>query len=318
MLYASRVNKWERLEKISAARWLSRWSGKRAYREFWRPLLRSKLGDNADRASAAFIWAIMKRLYRARTSGAKVEQLGFVRGGYGPILDALAASVTERSSLLTDTRVDSVEPNSAGGVTVTTVAGEEHTFDRAVITTAAPVITSVLPGLTPTERQRLDGIIYQGIICASFVLDRPLGGYYVTNITDDGFPFTGVIEMTALVDPSTFGGRHLVYLPRYTTADDEAWEWSDEEVTDRFLGSLQRMYPDLNASNVIEAKVSRVRHVLAVSTINHSKSIPEVWTSIPNVAIVSSAQILHGTLNVDETLGVIESSMPQLLSKGIE
>ena len=56
-----------------------------------------------------------------------------------------------------------------------------------------------------------------------------------------------------------------------------------------------------------------MRHVLAVSTIDHSASIPPVWTSVPNVAIVSSAQILHGTLNVDETLGVIEDALPQLI-----
>ena len=58
--------------------------------------------------------------------------------------------------------------------------------------------------------------------------------------------------------------------------------------------------------------MSRVRRVLAVSVINHSASIPPVQTSVPNVAIVSSAQILHGTLNVDETLGVIEEAIPQL------
>ena len=80
MLYASRVSNWRRLERISAEQWLARWSGRRTYREFWRPLLRSKLGDNADLASAAFISAIMKRLYMARTTGAKVEKLGFVRG----------------------------------------------------------------------------------------------------------------------------------------------------------------------------------------------------------------------------------------------
>ncbi len=318
MLYASRVNNWQRLEKISAERWLSRWSGKRTYREFWRPLLRSKLGGNAEKASAAFIWAIMKRLYRARTSGAKVEKLGFARGGYAQILDALAAAVSEAGvTMLTNTRVDSVKTNGSGGVTVTVAGGEQHEFDKVIVTTAAPAITSMVDELTPAERTTLDGIIYQGIVCASFVFDRPLGGFYVTNITDDGFPFTGVIEMTALVNPDTFGGRHLVFLPRYTTADDEAWEWSDDEIVARFMGSLRRMYPDLTDDNLIEAKISRVRHVLAVSTINHSASIPPVWTSVPNVAIVSSAQILHGTLNVDETLGIIESAMPEL-SKGTE
>jgi protoporphyrinogen oxidase len=314
-LYASRVNNWQRLEKITAERWLSRWSGKRAYREFWRPLLRSKLGGNTDKASAAFIWAIMKRLYRARTSGAKTEKLGFARGGYAQILDSLLAAITEAGvDLHTDTIVELVKPNSDGGVTVTVANGTQHDFDKVVVTTTAPVIARVIEGLSPAERGRLDAIIYQGIVCASLVLDRPLGGFYVTNITDDGFPFTGVIEMTALTGTGIIGGKHLVFLPRYTTADDQAWQWSDEEAIDRFVAGLQRMYPEFSRDNVIEAKVSRVRNVLAVSTLNHSQSIPPVWTSVPGVAIVSSAQILHGTLNVDETLGVIEAALPELLA----
>jgi len=313
MLYASRVNNWQRLEKISAERWLSRWSGKKTYREFWRPLLRSKLGNNADKASAAFIWAIMKRLYRARTSGAKVEKLGFAAGGYGPVLDALVQAISDAGvELVTGARVASVSAKPSAGVTITLAGGEERNFDRVIATTTAPVIADIVTGLSPTERRKLEGIIYQGIVCVSLVLDRPLGGFYVTNITDDGFPFTGVIEMTALVDPATFSGSNLVYLPRYTTADDEAWGWSDDEVVARFTEALRRMYPDLTEENVKEAKVSRVKNVLAVSVINHSESIPPVWTSVPNVAIVSSAQILHGTLNVDETLGIIEAALPEL------
>lgn len=319
MLYASRVNNWERLERISAEKWLSRWSGRRAYHEFWRPLLRSKLGENANKASAAFIWAIMKRLYRARTTGAKVEKLGFARGGYGKVLDTLVSAIrTAGVELHTSAPVELVKRNGSGGVTVTVANGTQHEFDKVAVTTAAPIIPRIVEGLTGIEQSRLEGIVYQGIVCASVVLDRPLGGFYVTNITDDGFPFTGVIEMTALTGTELFGGKHLVFLPRYTTADDEAWAWSDEETIDRFLAGVQRMYPDFSRDNVLETKVSRVRHVLAVSTINHSQAIPPVWTSVPGVAIVSSAQILHGTLNVDETLGVIESALPELLRKGTE
>jgi protoporphyrinogen oxidase len=315
MLYASRVDNWQRLERISAEQWLARWSGRRTYREFWRPLLRSKLGGNAEKASAAFIWAIMKRLYRARTSGAKTEKLGFARRGYAQILDALVAAVEDAGvDLHTGAPVELVKPNSDGGVTVTVTNGTQHDFDKVIVTTTAPVISRVVEGLSATEHAQLDEIVYQGIVCASLVLDRPLGGFYVTNITDDGFPFTGVIEMTALTGTGIVGGNHLVYLPRYTTSDDAAWAWSDKETIDRFVTGLQRMYPGFSAGNILEAKVSRVRNVLAVSTINHSASIPPVWTSVPGVAIVSSAQILHGTLNVDETLGVIEAAMPELLA----
>ncbi len=316
MLYASRVNNWQRLEKITAERWLSRWSGSTHLPRVLAASAALETGRQRRQSIGCVHLGDHETAVPARTSGAKTEKLGFARTGYAQILDSLLAAITEAGvELHTDTIVELVKPNSDGGVTVTVANGTQHDFDKVVVTTTAPVIGHEWSRASaPPSVSRLDAIIYQGIVCASLVLDRPLGGFYVTNITDDGFPFTGVIEMTALTGTGIIGGKHLVFLPRYTTADDEAWQWSDDEAIDRFVAGLQRMYPEFTADNVIEAKVSRVRNVLAVSTLNHSQSIPPVWTSVPGVAIVSSAQILHGTLNVDETLGVIETALPELLA----
>src|SRR5205823_8333679 len=117
--------------------------------------------------------------------------------------------------------------------------------------------------LTNDETDRLRSIEYAGILCASLLLKKPLAGYYVTNITDSA-PFTGVIEMTALVDPAEFGGRALVYLPKYVTADDSAWSRSDDEIRTDFLAALQRLYPRFSPDEVLAFRLSRVRHVFAL------------------------------------------------------
>src|SRR3954469_4407214 len=71
ILYASRLKDWKSLENISATDWLLKWSGPHTFQKIWLPLLRSKLGDNSEKASAAFIWAIIARLYAARHAGMK-------------------------------------------------------------------------------------------------------------------------------------------------------------------------------------------------------------------------------------------------------
>ena len=148
-------------------------------------------------------------------------------------------------------------------------------------------------------------MVYQGIVCASLLTKRPLAGYYVTNITDAWVPFTAVIEMTALVDRARFGGNSLVYLPRYLAQDDPEWARSDDEVREEFLAALERMYPAFRRDDVLAFHVSRVRHVLAVSTLDYSTvALPPVRTSMPNVFIANSAQIANGTLNVNETIGL--------------
>ncbi len=156
---------------------------------------------------------------------------------------------------------------------------------------------------------------YQGIICASLLLRRPLAGYYVTNITDPWVPFTGVIEMSALVDQEQFGGHALVYLPKYVDPDDPAFALSDDEIRAQFLPALERMYPDFRREDVLAFQVSRVRRVFALSTLGYSKRLPPMETSIPGLHLVNSAHIVNGTLNVNETVQLAERAAAGFLAE---
>ena len=123
-------------------------------------------------------------------------------------------------------------------------------------------------------------------------------------------PFTGVIEMTALVDRERFGGNSLVYLPRYLTQDEAFWQKTDAEVREEFVSALERMYPSFNRADVLAFNVSRARQVLAISTLGYSdKLLPSIATSLKNVFLLNSAQIAAGTLNVNETLGVVHANI---------
>jgi protoporphyrinogen oxidase len=148
-------------------------------------------------------------------------------------------------------------------------------------------------------------VVYQGVLCASLLIKEPLASYYVTNITDGWVPFTGVIEMTTLVDRARFGGNSLVYLPRYLAQDDPFWKASDDEVRTTFLDALERMYPKFRRADVLDFRIARARDVLAISTLDYSTlALPAVRTSLSNVFIVNSAQIESGTLNLNETIGL--------------
>jgi protoporphyrinogen oxidase len=152
------------------------------------------------------------------------------------------------------------------------------------------------------------------MICASMLVEAPLTDCYITNLADHRLPFTAVIEMTALVDRDRFGGKSLIYLPRYVLQDDPMWAESDESIRDRFLSALKLVHPGFEASAVSAFQVSRARHVLALSTLNYSRdSLPDWRTSIPGVYVANSAQIANGTLNVNETLGVAERVVPSIL-----
>jgi len=315
IMYASRITNWRRLEQIPATKWLCRLSGRRTFERVWRPLLKSKLGDNYQQASAAFIWAIIARMYGARRSGLKKEMFGYVQGGYDTILHRFRDHLHKLGvQSLCGQRVTGIR-DLGSGVEVRVDGGGVHYFDRTVLTVPCGQILAVCPDLTQTERERLGGVVYQGIVCASLLLTKPLAHFYVTNITDAWVPFTGVIEMTALVDPATFGGNSLVYLPKYLTQSDDFWQKTDAEIREIFVAALERMYPNFSPNDVLAFQVARVREMLAVSTLHYSdRSRPSMRTSLPNVCIVNSAQIANGTLNVNETVALANTSAYTLRS----
>lgn len=305
---ASRIRDWKNLEQISVEAWLRKWSGNRTFEKIWLPLLRSKLGESYRIASAAFIWAIIARMYAARRSGLKKEMFGYIRGGYRTILDAWIRQLqADGVDLQTGQRIQSIDANEAGGVDVTT-ADRRQRFDRVVVTAAAPLAAQLCPGLNAQEQQRLQGITYQGIVCASVLLKQPLDRFYVTNITEAWVPFTAVIEMTALVDRAEFGGNSLVYLPKYVAPDDPHFNLSDDEIRERFLSALEKIYPHFKRDQVLAFQVSRVRQVFAVSTIGYSQAVPPMVTSIPGLYLANSAHIVNGTLNVNETLALADQA----------
>lgn len=315
IFYASKVKDWKRLEGIAVADWLRQLSGECTFEKIWLPLLRAKLGENYTKTSASFIWATIARMYAARRTGLKKEMFGYVRGGYARILDRFTEQLQlEGVDVRTQQSARQVWNLPSGRVVVDLANAANEEFDRVILTTPSPLISKICPWLAPEEHARHNNLQYQGIVCASVLLKKPLAQFYVTNITDSWVPFTAVIEMSTLVDKSEFNGHSLVYLPKYVAPDDKLFDESDASIQERFIAALEKMYPHFSRDDVVAFKVSRVRHVVSLTTLHYSDNLPPVRTSIPNVWAINSAQIANGTLNVNETVKLANDWAKELLA----
>lgn len=301
-----------RIENVTAVSWLRRWSGRNATEAFWMPLLRSKLGRNVDIASATFIATTLRRLTGARReAGATGDGFGFVSGGYATVLDRLAARLDDlhvRTRLGAGVTCVAKTPD---GIAVTTNDNVTSTYDRVVVTAAAPLAARICRDISDDERSACEGVTYQGIVCMSLLLANRLTQNYITYLLSP-HPFTAIIDMSALVGPDQLRGHGLVYLPSYVRSDDPLLDSSDSEIVESFLEGLEQLYPGVRES-VIMACVSKARYVLPVPTLGYSTHLPPVRTSVDGLFLVNSALITDGTLNVNETLGVAERALPVLM-----
>jgi protoporphyrinogen oxidase len=279
-----------------------------------------------ERTAASFIWAYSDRMYKARRSGMKRELFGYVPGGYKRIIDGLEkhllnAGVTiitnapvqrivNRKSTIDDR--SSSSKNQQKGSSIDITFGTENnvmqqSFDRVIMTTPYRVIDNACDGLSDSERQKFASTEYLGVVCTSILFDKPLTGYYVTNIIDDWVPLTGIIEMGSILPPEKLGGNYLVYLPQYMLSDDSRFNESDDQIHERCLATLERMYPDKSIRQSVKSiQTARARFVMALPTLNFSESRPPVLLSQSGIYLLNSARIVKGTLNVNETLELLE------------
>lgn len=299
--------------RMTAVRWLGATAGRSALQAFWWPMLRAKLGTQADQVASSFMVATFRRLIQARLKGAG-DRFGVLPGGYRPVFDAMAHRFVEQGGEIhTGQAVTTVESHSpvAGRpeVTATLADGSTLTADRVFVTAPGPAAAKIVPQLTPVEQRQLIDAPYLGVVCATFLLDQPPNDSYITYLVDD-VGLTGVIGMHALLPPQYTGGAYLVYLPHYCAVDDSWFDDSDEVLTQRFLTALGDCFPH-KTFTVLASKINRARHVVPLPLPNATPPLP-FTTSIPGVYVVSAAQNTTGTLNVEATLTMADSALSAL------
>ncbi|MDQ6814531.1 MAG: NAD(P)/FAD-dependent oxidoreductase [Bacteroidota bacterium] len=315
ILVASKIKDWKRLEKIPVTKWLKRWSGNNTLNKIWLPLLRAKLGESYKKTSAVFIWATIQRLYGARRSGLKKEMFGFVPGGYKIVIEAFKQTLLlEGTTIRTNCAVKEVKLSSKNKPAVAFFNDDEEEFDEIIVTLPSPLSAKLCSPLSLDEKKKLNNIEYLSVICVAVLLDKSVSNFYVTNITDSWVPFTGVIEMTALVDKKYLGGNTLIYLPKYVVADDPLYDKSDDYIKDYFLDNFKKMYPAFCDDNIKFVGVARAKHVITVAKLCYSDLLPGVKTSIPGLYIINTSHIKDGTLNVNETIRVAETKLKEILN----
>ncbi|MGO4957009.1 FAD-dependent oxidoreductase [Luteococcus sp. Sow4_B9] len=295
-------------DRMTAVDWLGRTAGKSALDAFWWPILRAKLGTQADKVSASFMVSTFRRLVQARLKGAG-DRFGVLPEGYGPVFAALLERIEKLGGTIrTGADVSRVESDEAG-VHVTLATGEELVADRVFITTPAPIASRLLPQLTSVERRRLTDAPYLGVVCGTFVLDHAPNDSYITYLIDD-VGLTGVIGMHALMAPDAHGGGKLVYLPHYCASDDEWFDESDDQLRERLLSGLQQCFPQ-QTFQVLASSINRARHVVPLPLPGADDPLG-FTTSIPGVHVVGTAQNTTGTLNVESSLELVDRALAEV------
>jgi protoporphyrinogen oxidase len=176
-------------------------------------------------------------------------------------------------------------------------------FDCVISTVPSSALAKLTPELGAEYRNQLEAVQYMGMVCAVMVVRRKLTPYYCTNITED-LPFTGIIEMTNLIAPEESAGRHLVYLPKYTSPGDALFNASDDEVWQTFHAALKQVVPDLADDDIEQRFIFRERLVQPIPVLHYSRLVPDMQTDVEHLLVANTTQIVNSTLNNNEMVKI--------------
>jgi protoporphyrinogen oxidase len=301
VLYAQFIHDWHKLEKINVEKWLIGLSGKRTYKNIWRPMLKAKFDGSFENTPATYIWARLVRMKSTRSGAKQKEEAGHLIGGYNTLIQALEKRITAKGGkILLNTPITKIliEENAANGILA---GGEIHNSDKVISTLALPITPQIIPEASTEYKELLAKTSYLGIICPLIVLDRSLTNFWTINLTDEVHPFTGVIETTTYIDPKYVGGSHLVYLPKYTMQDSPYQKMSDEEIKEIWLEHLEVIFPNFDRNWIRYFIVQRARYVEPLHPLNGYPLIPSTITPIKNIYLSTNAQI-YPTLTNGESI----------------
>ena len=306
ILFGSRLKNWRRLEQIPVAQWLRKTSGKATFEKIWKPLLLAKLGTEYERVSAVFIWSYITRMFSARDRSTQKEHLGYVAGGYKTIFDKLESVINHNGGdIRTGVSVNRIEPRQGGGLWLQHNDIKEH-FDKVIFTSPVDVLQRIASERLVDLQRRGDSVEYLGVICMVLVTRAPLVPHYIVNIADPRVPFTGIIGLSNLADPSETAGLHVTYLPKYVHSDSPMLLQSDGDIRRSFFAGLKIMFGNWEKCGVESIHINRARRVQPLQVLNYSALVPQVSTAHSDFFVLNTSQFTHMTLNNNEVIRAVD------------
>lgn len=223
-------------ENITAADWMEKWAGKKAYDVIWKPLLKGKFHEYYSKVSMAWLWARIHT--RGGSKNDKGEEvLGYIDGGFGLII----------KKLLNKVKVINKE--------ITNIKELEDKFDLVI------------------DTRPIKGIDYIGAVDVVFSSEQNLSPYYWHNINDLNSPFLALIQHTNLMGNKNYSGKYIYYLGTYVPQNHEYFKMSDEKIFREFFDYLKKIYLKFDEKQIREKKVVRMKSAQHIVTKNYK--VPE-------------------------------------------
>ncbi len=289
-------------EKITAASWLRKYAGRKAWEKAWGPLFRGKFGSEAENIPLVWLW--YKTVLRIGSrEGLSKEVLGYPRGSFQVLIDALEEAILRQGGKVykgTPVQQITVTDGVARGLQFDTeharplgLAQEEGyiPFDRIVCTTPSFVALRLTDQFPEAYAAKMRAVKYMAAVLLILKLKHSMSPIYWLNIADRSIPFVATIEQTNFLASETYHNKHIVYISNYLDRASPYFQMSREELFEAYLPHLVKITPDFSRDWVEDYWHFKEAAAQPIIPLNYSQMIPEHRTPIDHLYLANTAQI---------------------------
>ncbi|TMQ70815.1 MAG: hypothetical protein E6K80_07345 [Candidatus Eisenbacteria bacterium] len=152
---------------------------------------------------------------------------------------------------------------------------------------------------------------YQGVVCAVFLLKKPLSSHYWMPLVDSGATAQGVVEMSNLVPLERSQGLYVTYLLNYTHRSSPLFQKPDDEMLSLYRRDLADLFPDAGRT-IADQFLFRAPFVEPIWSVGYRKRCPPTSIIPGRLYLASTAQVYPRVNSWNSCCTVVESMMPEL------
>ncbi len=319
-------------EQVTAATWLKKYAGQRAWDKQLGPLFSGKFGKEAENIPLEWFWykAVLRLGSR---KGLTKEVLGYPRGSYQVLIDALADAIRKQGGKIylsaTVQRVVT-ENGVACGLEFADDAASQAArrdlersaalkggttgaamFDRIICTAPSFAALKIISGLPADYVAKMNAAKYMAAVLLILKIKQQMSRIYWLNIADRTIPFVATIEHTNFIAPEVYNGKRVMYVSNYLDPSSPYFQMSRDELFKAYLPHLQKINPNFSPDWVEEMWHFKEAAAQPIVPLNYSEQIPEYRTPLRNLYLANTTQIYpedRGT-NYSVRLGQIIAKM---------
>jgi protoporphyrinogen oxidase len=291
-----RRKKWQKLDRLTAVRWLKGFLGEKAYDVLWESLLRLKFHEYRERLSAAWVMRRLKRVGLSRKN-ILTEELAYLEGGVDILLRTLAEKIeTMGGELFLNAAVTGI--SKAKNSLKLTVNGGEQQFDKVISTIPLPYITRIVSGLPEDAVKKYEKLDNIGVVCVILKLTNSLTENFWLNINDPEIALPGIIEFSN-INPLP---AKILYFPFYLPRTHKNFQKSDGEFIDEVMGYCKKINPTFAKSWVSAARVHRYEYAQPLCVPGHLDLLPPIKTFISGLYAADTSYYYPEDRSISESI----------------